>query len=270
LKHRPLYSAKTLLTFLLFLFYCLQALNAQIAVISDTQGHEDVFSQVVSLVSEHHPQAVIHLGDLTAHGKDQQEYDNFFKTAKQLLNSLLFFPVRGNHDKDAALFLAYFPNLMDRTYYSVSYDSLKFIIIDTNLDLMPRSEQYSWLEKQLGDDSNLPRIVLMHIPVFSSGYHGSNNDLGLFLPALFQQYHVAAVLSGHDHDYERLEFNGIPYIISGGAGGMIRPPRELLPFSKHFANIHNFLILQREGKALDCAAYDLDGKLIDSCLIDLR
>ena len=245
------------------------ALNAQIAFYGDTQGNHEVHSAIVLGILHHSPDLAFHLGDLTVKGTKQEEYDRFFAAAEPLAESCPLYPARGNHDRSLELFLANFPRLAGSSYYAVEQDSLLFLVLDSSQDLSPGSEQYAWLSAQLREGKPLGRIVVLHHPLFSGGYQGGHAELSLFLPALFSANGVLAVFSGHDHDYERSEFQGVTYFVSGGSGGTLRPPRKDNPHSQAFFNTHHYLILNREGKTLTIAAYGLDDQLQDSVRLSL-
>ena len=45
----------------------------------------------------------------------------------------------------------------------------------------------------------------------------------------FQRWGASTVLAGHDHDYERIEIDGIPYLVNGLGGGeryTCKPPAQ--------------------------------------------
>lgn len=252
------------IAFSCFILLFSQFLGARIAFYGDTQSNSEIHSRIVSSMLEHEPGIAFHLGDLTVRGSTQQHYDDFFAISAPLSQICKLWPVRGNHDRDRALFLANFPDLGGKTWYTVEHDSLLFIILDSTMDLKPRSEQYEWLRQTLETVPILPRIVLLHHPVFSSGYRPGEAELDLFLPALFKDSGVIVVVSGHHHNYERLEYDGIAYLITGGAGGELRTGHKTLPQSRMLRIVHHYLILSRDGTSLNCAAYDQDGQLVET------
>ncbi|MBW6513284.1 MAG: metallophosphoesterase [Candidatus Syntrophosphaera sp.] len=261
---------KLLLLLALFFFSWLcPSLSADIAVYGDTQTNAKVHARIVSSVLGHEPEVVFHLGDLTSRGSQQRHYDAFFAIEDPLVHICPLWPARGNHDRSRDLFLDNFPALDGKTWYTVEHDSLLFIILDSNLDLKPRSDQYNWLRQTLEAGPPLPRIVLLHYPVFSSGYKPGEAELDLFLPALFESYGVVAVFSGHHHNYERLEHAGITYVISGGAGGNLLTKHKLIQQSRMLRVDHHYMILSRDGSSLNCAAYGLDGQVFETFAIPL-
>jgi 3',5'-cyclic AMP phosphodiesterase CpdA len=133
-------------------------------------------------------------------------------------------------------------------YYSFKYGPATFIILDvcnngqnksgddTNFYLLgendpgggnapdfgPGSRQYKWLETNLAEAQirSIFTFVIFHHTPYSSGPHGyppgetenTDNQSGVpvrQLTALFMQYGVDAVFSGHDEIWERSEISGI-------------------------------------------------------------
>jgi len=133
------------------------------------------------------------------------------------------------------------------------------------LDLSPGSAQFNWLQKQLKE--NIPSLLILHHPVFSSGEHSDELGLQLFLPELLQKSSVKAVFSAHDHNYERSEFKGITYIVTGGGGAPLREKEHANPYSLVFIKTHHYLIGEREGKSIIFKVYNLDNNIIDSFTI---
>jgi len=248
---------------IIFLFTFLGAsLEARFAIYGDTRSSPEIHQQVVQQIVLHKPEATFHTGDLNSSGKTQKEYDNFLQIISPLCQISRFFPARGNHEKDLSLFLQNFPFLNGSSYYTVYQDSIRFIILDSVLDLSPGSEQFNWLQKQLKED--IPSLLILHHPVFSSGEHNDELGLQLFLPELLQKSSVKAVFSAHNHNYERSEFKGITYIVTGGGGAPLREKEHANPYSLVFIKTHHYLIGEREGKSIIFKVYNLDNKILDS------
>ena len=240
-------------------------MEARFAIYGDTRSNPEIHQQVVQQIVIHKPEATFHTGDLNSSGKTQKEYDNFLQIISPLCQISRFFPARGNHEKDLSLFLQNFPFLNGSSYYTVYQDSIRFIILDSVLDLSPGSEQFNWLQKQLKED--IPTLLILHHPVFSSGEHSDELGLQLFLPELLQKSSVKAVFSAHDHNYERSEFKGITYIVTGGGGAPLRENKHENPYSLVFIKTYHYLIGEREGKSIIFKVYNLDNNIIDSFTI---
>lgn len=258
---------KLLLVFLLI--HTFTGISADIAIYGDTQAQEDIHRGIIGSIVKHSPSMAFHTGDLTLRGSDQEHYDKFFAISEPLLDICPIHPAKGNHDRSRELFLANFPDIGDETYYSVEHDSLLFIILDSTEDLKPRSEQYLWLQKMLGSEGCGAKIVILHHPILSSGYKPGESGLELFLLSMFEDTGVVAVFSGHHHNYERLEYNGITCIVTGGGGGKLLTEHHPRPESQTLRIAHNYVILSRRGNELTCTAHGLEGEVLDSCVIHL-
>ncbi len=237
-------------------------LSAQIAIYGDTRTNPETHRQVVTEMVKHQPKIVFHTGDLNSKGTRQREYDTFKEIISPLTQSALFYPAHGNHEKDLQLFLDNFPQLNGSSYYTVEHDGIRFIVLDSGQDLKPGSQEYKWLAAQLADQT--ASILILHHPVFSSGEHGDELGLQLFIPQLLEGSSVKAVFSGHDHNYERSHYKGIEYVVTGGGGAPLRESGTPNPYSVVFAKTNNYLIAEREGADLLFRVYDLGGNQLDN------
>lgn len=93
---------------------------------------------------------------------------------------------------------------------------------------MPHSEQFNWLIETFNSNPLKPKIILMHHPVFSSGYHNGNDDWALYLPALFLLIRLLLFFRS-DHNYEHLLWKNLHFLS--------QEVQEAL-FVLHFLNIH--------------------------------
>jgi glucose/arabinose dehydrogenase len=136
-----------------------------------------------------------------------------------------FFPVLGNHDwvaEGAQPYLDYFTLPGNERYYDFTWGPVHFFALDADTHepdgVGVSSVQAQWLRAALAA-STLPwQIVYMHQPPFSSGHHGSTD----YIQWPFAEWGADAVLAGHDHSYERLIIDGIPYIVNGLGGHINR------------------------------------------------
>jgi len=132
-----------------------------------------------------------------------------------------FFPALGNHDwrtAGAQPYLDYFSLPGNERYYEVRLGSVHFFILDSDAQeadgIDASSIQGQWLQGQLAASKAPFKLVLLHHAPFSSALHGP--QLRLQWP--FAAWGADAVLSGHEHSYERFDLEGIPYIVSGLGG----------------------------------------------------
>ncbi len=150
-----------------------------------------------------------------------------------------FFPSLGNHDYSDTgditglpeTYTQYFslPGIGvtssatsgNERYYDFIQGPIHFFVLNSNpgTGLEPdgidkNSIQAAWLKRQLELSSSSWNIVYMHHPSYSSGTHGPTP----WMQWPFSQWGADIVISGHDHDYERIHHDGIEYFINGTGG----------------------------------------------------
>jgi len=135
-----------------------------------------------------------------------------------------FFPCLGNHDwmtPGAEPYLDYFTLPGNERYYDFTWGTVHLFALNSDPNepdgVGLSSRQAAWLREKLASSNAIWKIVYMHVPPYSSGYHGSI-DWAVWP---YKEWGATAVLSGHDHDYERLIINGFPYFVNGLGGGAI-------------------------------------------------
>jgi glucose/arabinose dehydrogenase len=137
-----------------------------------------------------------------------------------------FFPSIGNHDwitDRGQPYLDYFSLPGNERYYDFTWGPVHYFALNNDSNepdgVHSTSTQGQWLQERLAA-STLPwQVVYMHYPAYSSGYHGSTN----WAQWPYAAWGADAVLAGHDHTYERLIVDGIPYFVVGLGGGPIYP-----------------------------------------------
>lgn len=145
-----------------------------------------------------------------------------------------FFAATGNHDYDdgggITEYLNYF-NLPgtgvvnsgtsgSERYYDIVQGPVQFFFIDSNqaiLSATDRAAQQAWLQSRLAASTTRWQVVVFHHAAFSSAAHGSTT----LMQWPFAAWGADAVLSGHDHTYERILQNNIPYFVDGLGGESI-------------------------------------------------
>ncbi|MBU1882292.1 hypothetical protein KKA08_09655, partial [bacterium] len=112
-------------------------------------------------------------------------------------------------------------------------------------------------------------VAIFHIPVFTVGKWEPSRSLRYKLTPLFAEYGVDLVINGHNHSYERLEKEGITYIVTGGGGAPLYDKTDVgdevsLRFHK---GIH-FCVFERIGKRLSGRVYTPNFEEIDQFTIE--
>jgi tartrate-resistant acid phosphatase type 5 len=179
-----------------------------------------------------------------------------------------FFPVLGNHDWVAAgakPYLDYFTLPGNERYYDIVRGDVHFFAIDSDAHEPdgngPDSIQAQWLKQRLAASTSTFDVVAMHHPPYSSGLHGSSPRLQW----PYAEWGAELVLAGHDHCYERLEIDGLTYVISGLGGRSIYsfgPPVEgsVVRYNEQYGAT----VLDADALELQLSFFNVDGKLVDS------
>ncbi len=142
-----------------------------------------------------------------------------------------FFPSIGNHEYNGEgggvpAYLNYFTLPGNERYYDFVKGPVHFFALNSNPEepdgRSSTGEQADWLRAGLSASTSPYKIVFFHHAPYSSGdKHGSSETLRW----PFEEWGATAVLSGHEHGYERLlrDDNGdgifLPYFVTalGGA-----------------------------------------------------
>ncbi|MFN8377691.1 MAG: metallophosphoesterase [Anaerolineae bacterium] len=135
-----------------------------------------------------------------------------------------FFPVLGNHDwytDAAAAYLDYFTLPGNERYYDLVRGPVHLFVLDSDSSepdgISADSVQAEWLRAGLAASQSPWQMVVMHHPPYTSGERGPVEVLRW----PFADWGADVVITGHDHFYERLEVDGIPYVINGLGGNSI-------------------------------------------------
>lgn len=176
-------------------------------------------------------------------------------------DKLLFVPGQVDNDFDAASplfnyqthlrYFQYTSQYVDVFVINTGYDSTMF---QTELDnivalglTIADSVQFQWLRNALANSTKKHKWVVVHQPPFTSGndfYSATNSNPSLqFIQAVpFKNWGATALLAGCSALVERLNWNGLPVLISGAGG-------------KALTTVHNPPILQSSFASAAQAAY---------------
>jgi hypothetical protein len=184
------------------------------------------------------PDFVLHTGDIVYEHGEATHYDRkFFRPYREILRRLVLWPALGNHDlhaDDGAAWLAMFdtpannPEGSER-YYSFTHGNALVVVLDSNEETGPGSQQRTFLEQQLATSTATWKFLVFHESIYSSGrQHGSDLDKRANLIPVLDAAGADLVFMGNEHDYERTHAlvgdqlappgTGTVYITSGAGG----------------------------------------------------
>lgn len=183
-----------------------------------------------------------------------------------------FFPALGNHDwysTGAAPYLDFFELPGNERYYDVRWGNVHAFVLDTDPNepdgIDPKSKQAEWLAKVAAKSDAPWQLVTGHHPPYSSASHG--NDLNI--QWAFKDYGIDLALFGHDHSYERLQVDGLTYIVNGLGGRGLYPFENVLPESQvRFNDTLGAQLIEASATSLMSRFYDIKGTLIDEFTLE--
>ena len=208
--------------------------KSRFVVINDGHDNADKVRSLLNLSQLKDANAVIYLGDMISYFEnDEAPYKGFIDVSVELFaRNKPFIAVRGNHETRGNLARRYkeYVGRPNGRFYNIFYfGNTALIVLDTGEDKPDshpvyggindfdsyRREQALWLQQEIKSKrfrKCTNRIVLMHIPPFVTGDHGSENHaenelVELFTP-IFNKAKIDLVLSGHTHRHYSIEPDG--------------------------------------------------------------
>ncbi|MBI2897548.1 MAG: metallophosphoesterase family protein [Deltaproteobacteria bacterium] len=258
--------------------------------------HADVVTLVDQTMA---PDFVLATGDMVQHGEQDDLWLAWFESGQAMFRHTVLFPTIGNHDyeneddpaaDDAGLMNWY--RVFDlpaadgesqRSYFSFSWGTVAFIVLDRYQGFDEGSPQLAWLEQSLeasrADEHVRHIVVSVHPPPEGVAWFGPDETLRALEP-LFAEFDVGLVLGGHEHSYQRVVKDGITYVVTGGGGA---PLDGLTDFGGVGCDLvvhgndglqavntctYHAVQLDVAGETIDARAIDLDGEVLDEFTIE--
>ncbi len=230
------------------------------------------------------PDLVVFNGDMTACGRYDWLWDDHFCAAAQdLLATVPFYPVMGNHEENAPLYplIFYTPGGDGQSKNWVQQiGPVLLIAYDTQWTRTRDRDFPEWFRRNVDASGAKFIFFFTHYPAWSSGksttidpkthlpeHSGSRFAREAVLPML-AECHATALFASHEHLYERSDLpGGLTHIITGGAGapaGSRNERENNNPYSKVFTTDLHYCLLEIAGDACAFKAITPEGKVIDS------
>lgn len=260
----------------------------RIAVIGDYGDGSQAEADVAALVQGWHPDIVLTTGDnnypsgaaTTIDGNVGRFYHAFLApyTGRygEGAEANRFFPALGNHDWDARLgrglppqpYIDYFTlpeGPGQERYYDFVWGPVHVFVVDSDYrepdGTEPGTTQWRWLQQRLSQSTAPWKLVVTHEPPYSSGRHGSTKRLRW----PFKAWGATAVLSGHDHTYERLVVDGLVYFVNGlGGASRYRFGKALAGSQVRYNGDSGAMLIEADSHAITFRFINRQGKVIDA------
>ena len=263
-------------------------------VLGDTRSNPVIHSKIVDLIIDEDPLFVINTGDLVSNGRDIKNWESFFKVNKEMMKTIPYYAVLGNHEKDSPYFYDFFPPPGDKNYYSYYVGNALFIILDSegrNISAPnyisdhyedqfwnDSFEEYfqaqkDWLDKELKIHHEAGFIfIFQHKPLFSikKSRVEDTNKLREFWGDIFERHNVQAFINGHDHHYHHAIKNGVHYITTAGGGAGLYETDSPQPETVNYSKVNHYLTIDVTGEESTIEVIDLDGNKIDEIVLKKR
>ena len=154
-------------------------------------------------------------------------------------------------------------------FYYFEYKDVYFIILNAyekGYWGLVQADQLFWLGQLLERLKDKPVFVFLHPPPYSflnpdcitnGSLHVafSSKENQDQIRALFAQFKVDGVFSGHEHLYNKQEHDGVQYIITGGSGSPLYAPADKGGF-------YHFLKIQIKAKSWIMDVIDSSGNKV--------
>ncbi|KAL1915107.1 uncharacterized protein VTP21DRAFT_7588 [Calcarisporiella thermophila] len=268
----------------------------RIAAVSDNQFGLKTYSRVLREVVRHqHIDYMLHAGDAVQDFENLQQWQtDFFAPLAHvgLGQRVPLIYAHGNHDQDPDWIYAYTRSstIPREPWYAFTMGGnpdgtggMRWIVLDSNID-SPAQDKF--LAQELASPASRRatfRIVVTHIPPYiefwdpETWFNQGESSWGQFVRdrfvPMFEEHGVDLVISGHQHNYQRGQRNGIMYAIIGGAGGTLDFDRvqnwgmyEVTEAAFHY------VILEMEPKdnTLRWRTFEVDGDIIDEFILSAK
>lgn len=261
--------------------HCLSSKGAQctpirVIVFSDNQFGARVFSSIARRAAMHKPQYLFHIGDAVQSVRPESWQTDFFDVLHNFqLDNRPLVHVQGNHDDEQAhLNKKDFYFAKEKPWSAFSLGETRIILLNSNIN---SDEQLEWLDQELTSKHTYMakfRIVLVHIPPYieywdPKTWAEGESKWGWFvrdrwLP-LMKKYRVDMIISGHQHNYERGEDDGVFLAVVGGAGGELETVQvKKWNVYQVVRNEYHYVLMDIYPQTIIWRAYNIDGVEIDT------
>lgn len=201
------------------------------ANMGDNRSGIKIWKQIAKNMTSEKPDFMIFNGDLAYKKEYKYWIDEFFvDEALTMFAQYPFYNAPGNHegwnDNTEAFTQSTSISKEERPYYSFERGDALFLILNTEVGVGANSQQWEFAIDQLKNSDKKWKIVVFHIPAYSSGAHGENKNMKRMTEKIFEKYGVQLILTGHSHYYQHNLVNGIHHMVIGGGGSPLYSPKK--------------------------------------------
>ncbi|MBK9167879.1 MAG: metallophosphoesterase [Bryobacterales bacterium] len=199
------------------------------SIVGDRTGSAvpGVYEQVWREIERLGPDFIVNVGDTIEGqtlGRPREEWEELSAFWRRFGLRQYFTP--GNHDIWSPDSLVLYRRYTARpTMYSFTWQNAYFAVLDNSRTLDLPEEQYRFLEADLRKHRDFePKFVFFHKPFWIAFLKVGSGSFPLHRIAV--RHRVTYVVSGHTHTFDRMERDGVGYLIVGSSGGALRGDSE--------------------------------------------
>ena len=210
------------------------------------------------------------------------------------MRTVPYYPVLGNHEKDAAHYYDFFHLPGNERYYTFSIGDALFLCLDSEgpYHLTPKfldeegrekfwagqnrrymEQQKAWVETTLELQQDAGFIfVAFHQPMYSAK---ASRVLGAalwraFWGDLLERYDVQMVFCGHDHHYHHALSAGTHHVVTGGGGAGLYDADAPQPETVTTAKVAHYMRVDVGLEEATVTAIDVEGTVIEAFTVAKR
>lgn len=233
------------------------------------EAQPEVWGRVWREVDLLHPDFVINAGDVIQ-GGNEETADAEWRAAQAMWRrySYPLFFTPGNHDIWSAASERLYQKYTGRPpFYSFDYQDAHFTVLDNSRSENLDEAQLKFLEQDLqAHRGRNPKFVFFHRPTEWLIALKFQSDFALHRIA--RRYGVTAVISGHTHQFARLEKDGVIYMCAPSAGGHLRGADNGAGFAQGW--FYGHVLATVKGSRVEFTVKEIDGPKGKGRMFDAR
>ena len=216
------------------------------AVVGNINNSVSVFrEEIIPQLNQGNIDFMVSAGNAVSGGQ-QESYKAIYHSLS-LLNMPFLLTYGDNEDSDFGSYLFY--DYFGPHFYSFVAGNSHFIFLD-GTGKSSTSWQLDWLERELAASETSHRFVFIGLPLhsviqdaplFEDDHYLDDPRLGEGIMRLAERYQVDTVFSANLSLYSQQTVNGVEYVTTGGAGGLLLDADE---------SFHHYVVVEVTGESV--------------------
>jgi serine/threonine-protein phosphatase CPPED1 len=229
-------------------------------VLGDSRGDMTTSRKIYARAAMEKPAFILHTGDMVNEGT-VEEYLHYHLALVKEIAPIPVIPVPGNHEARPSNDFVGFRAIYGAERFSFDCDDGRFVGVNNSGSERLTESDLQFLERELSKPGVKHKFVVMHVPAHLVQQYGKpkmtkkrgfTQNAEAF-HALMVRQGVRGVFFGHDHGFAYRLIDGVPYMITGGAGA------ELYFKYNWLEQFHHYLVVRVTPKGVTRELVRLDG-----------